>query len=310
MPKKELRPEDFIVPLSINSLDGRMLRMPSAKKAGRDILLIYGHHANLERWFGLVENLVQYGNVTMPDLPGFGGMDSFYKINTRPNIDAFADYLAAFVKMRYRNKRVTVYAISYGFVVVTRMLQRYPELAQKIDLFIGFAGFMHESDILYGPKKRRFYRYVARFFATRPVAVIIRYCGLNKLVLRVLYKSFPNSRRRMIEVTPEEFKLNIDFEQILWQANDVRTHWLTTSEFLNLNNLGKHISTPVVHVVSKKDHYLNNISVEQHMRQVFTDYSQFVASTKAHVPGVLANKKQMAVMLPSGLRRLLNKKSR
>lgn len=308
MPKNKLRVEDFIVPLSINGLDGRMLYMPSPKKPGREILLVYGHHANLERWTGLVENLVSYGNVTMPDLPGFGGMDSFYRINTRPNIDAFADYMASFVKMRYRNKRVTIYAISYGAVVVTRMLQRYPQLAQKVDLFIVFAGFMHHSDLLYGPKKRKVYGLVARFFATRPVAIIIRYCGLNKLVLRTLYKTFPNSKRRMIEVTPEKFALNIDFEQVLWQSNDVRTHWLTTSEFLSLNNLRGHVSTPVIHVVSEKDHYINNIPVEQHMRQVFSDYTQFVARTKAHVPSVLASKKEMAVMLPAGLRKLLNKK--
>jgi len=45
-----------------------MLRAP-AKKAThkREILLLYGHHAKLERWYGLVENLQDYGTVTMPE---------------------------------------------------------------------------------------------------------------------------------------------------------------------------------------------------------------------------------------------------
>jgi pimeloyl-ACP methyl ester carboxylesterase len=308
MPKNSKNVADYILPLNINGLQGRMLRAPSETEHRREILLIYGHHAVLERWWGLVENLSEYGNVTMPDLPGFGGMESFYKIGIRPDIDAFADYLAAFVKLRYRQKRVTIYAISYGFVIVTRMLQRYPELAKKVDLLISFAGFMYKDDIHYGGRKKSFYAYVARFLATRPIAILIRYIGLNKFVLRNLYTTFPNSRRRMIEITPEEFERNINFELTLWQANDVRTHWLTTSEFINLNNLGRHVSLPVVHIISKNDHYLDNLRVEQHMRQIFSDYTSFIARTKAHVPSVIADKTAMSVMVPPGLKRLLNRK--
>ena len=88
------QPADYIQPLNINGLEGRMLHVPAPPKKHREILLLYGHHAKLERWWSLVENLQQYGSVTMPDLPGFGGMDSFYRVHRRPTIDAFADYLA------------------------------------------------------------------------------------------------------------------------------------------------------------------------------------------------------------------------
>jgi hypothetical protein len=64
----------------------------------------------------------------------------------------------------------------------------------------------------------------------------------------------------------------------------------------------------VVHIASGKDHYLNNISVEQHMRQIFSGYEQFVAKTKAHVPSAIADKASMGVMLPPGLRRILSRK--
>ncbi|HEU4609283.1 MAG TPA: hypothetical protein VFS31_14300, partial [Chitinophagaceae bacterium] len=100
MPRKKQMAE-HILPLNINGLQGRMLRMPAKKRTNKEILLIYGHHATLERWYGLVENLSEYGNVTMPDLPGFGGMQSFKKAGRKPDIDAFADYLAAFIKLRY-----------------------------------------------------------------------------------------------------------------------------------------------------------------------------------------------------------------
>jgi pimeloyl-ACP methyl ester carboxylesterase len=308
--KNAANPAGFILPLDINGLSGRVLRAPSTSRKKREILLVYGHHATLERWWSLVQNLTPYGNVTMPDLPGFGGMESFSKIKTKPTIDAYADYLAAFVKLRYKNRRVTIFAISFGFIVVTRMLQRYPELAKKVDLLVSAVGFMHKDDLNFKPSFQRLLKVGSRLFATRPIALFIRYACLNRYVLTHFYIRLPNSKRRMVEVTPEEFNRSMDFEVILWQANDVRTHWLTTSEFLGLDNCRQHVALPVLHITSKKDYYVNNIVVEQHMRQVFSDYTQIASKSKAHVPSVIADKAAMAVMVPPGLKRLLREKPR
>ena len=308
MPEFAEAAAEFILPLYMNGLSGRMLRAPSTTDRQREILLIYGHHAMLERWWSLVENLRQYGPVTMPDLPGFGGMESFYKIGIKPDIDAYADYLAAFVKLRYKRKRVTVFAISYGFVVVTRMLQRYPELAQKVDLLVGVVGFMHKTDFHWPARTRFTYRLGTRLFATRPLAFLIRHVFLTRFVIKGLTRLIPHSKHRFIEVTPEEFESNMDFEVKLWHANDVRTHWLTTSQFFSLDNTAKPVPLPVVHVVSKNDHYFNNLVVEQHMRLVFTGYKRFTAKTKAHTPHITADKKTTAVLLPTGLKRLLAQK--
>lgn len=305
--KPSQNPADYIVPLNINGLDGRMLRAPATGKHDREILLLYGHHAMLERWWGLVQNLTDYGTVTMPDLPGFGGMDSFYKISQRPTIDNFADYLAAFIKMRYKRKRVTIVAISFGFVVATRMLQRYPELVKKVDLFISVVGFMHRDDFVYSPRQRTMLRKAARVLATRPSAFLIRHIGLRRIVLNTLYAKLPNSKRRMIEVTEEEFRSTLDFEYKIWHANDIRTHWLTTSEFLNLDNCTKQVDLPIYHVITEEDHYFKNGVVEQHMLVVFSDYHQYMARSKAHTPSILADKKAMRVLLPPALRRVLAK---
>lgn len=310
MPKAQSQsPIDYIVPLHINGLDGRMLHMPAPKGKNREILLVYGHHAMLERWWGLVQNLNEYGAVTMPDMPGFGGMDSFYKIDRRPNIDAFADYMAAFIKLRFRRKRITIFAISYGFIVITRMLQRYPELAKKVDILVAPVGFMHRDDFLFTPRQRAVLRRVARLFATRPVAVFIRYVGLNKPVIKFFTKQFPNSKRRFIEVTPEEFDNTVDFDVEIWQANDVRTHWLTTSEFLNLDNCTKRIDLPIYHIMSSDEHYFDNEVVKQHMLVVFNRYKGYTAKSKAHTPPILATKEEMRAFVPAGLRRILSKQA-
>ena len=308
MPKNTLKhPADYIVPLNINKLEGRMLHVPAPPKRDREILLIYGHHAMLERWWGLVENLNIYGAVTMPDLPGFGGMDSFGTIGQKTSIDAYAEYLAAFIKLKYRRKRVTIVAISFGFVVATRMLQKFPELTKKVDLLVSIVGFVHKDDFVYSPRRRQMYRAIARFFATRPVSFTIRHAFLNKFVIKTLYSKLPNGKRRMIEATPEEFDLMMDFDTLIWQTNDVRTHWLTTFEFLNLDNCKQQVNLPVVHIVSKQEHYFVNEIVKQHMLVVFKSYRGFTANSKAHTPTILADKKSSAVLLPPGLRRQLAK---
>lgn len=284
-----------------------MLCMPSEKHPKREILFIYGHHAMIERWWGLIENLVNYGNVTVPDLPGFGGMDSLAKIGIKPTTDDLAEYLAAFIKLRYKHKKFTIYAISYGFVVTTRMLQLHPELSKKVDILISCVGFMHGDDFHWPKARRRVFRIATRLIAARPLPFLIRYCALNRFVIHTLTSTLPNSKHRFIEVTPEEFDSTMELEVQLWQANDVRTHWLTTSEFFSLDNTKKHIDLPVIHVVSEGDHYFNNVKVEEHMRQVFSGYKQFIAKTQAHTPHVTASKKDMAVLLPTGLRRMLAK---
>jgi pimeloyl-ACP methyl ester carboxylesterase len=306
--KKLKTPADYIVPLNMNGLDGRMLYVPALGKRDREILLIYGHHAMLERWWGLVENLSDYGAVTMPDLPGFGGMDSFYKIGKKPTIDQYADYLAAFIKLRFRRKRFTVVAISYGFVIVTRMFQKYPDLVKRVDILISLAGFVHKDDFVYSVPRRKLYQYATRLFATPPSAFLIKHVGINKPWIKLATRLVPHSKRRFVEVSPEVFDLTMDFEVQLWQANDARTDWLTRSEFLNVDNCQERINLPVYHVISQEDHYFKNEIVKQHMLVVFQKYYQYTARSRAHTPSILADKKAASVMLPASLRRVLAQK--
>ena len=299
---------DYIVPLDVNGLSGRMLEMPAPKRYKREILIIYGHHALLERWWGLAQSFNDVGAVTMPDLPGFGGMDPFFTIGKQPTIDNYADYLAAFVKMRYKRRRFTVVGISFGFVVVTRMLQKYPELAKKVDLVVSIVGFMHRDDFLFKPRQRTSYAFWTRQMSRRPIAWLIRYGWLNRFTIRQIYIKLPAGKRRFLDMDPEEFDTMMDFEVKLWQANDVRTHWQTTSEFLKLDNCQKQVDLPSFHVASSHDHYFDNDIVEQHMRVVFNDYQRATMKSKAHTPSVLGDKKDMSIMVPPTLRKELRKR--
>ena len=298
---------DFIVPLNINGLQGRMMRVPSTTKRKREILFVYGHHASLERQWGVIDYLSQYGNVTMPDLPGFGGMQSFYRLGKKASIDNLADYLAAFIKLRYKNKKITIAALSLGFVITTRMLQRYPELTKKVDLLISVVGFTHKSEFKFSRTRYLCYRYGALFFTGRIRALFFRYVILQGWILRLVYGKTNNAKHKFEGLTPEESKRALDFEVYLWQVNDVRTYMRTTYEFLGLDNLLKRVDLPVWHIAVQADNYFDNFLIEQHLGVIYSKVESVLAVMDSHAPSVVADAKTAAPLFPQKIRNLLAK---
>ncbi len=307
MTKTSQNPTDYIVPLNMNGLQGRMLHMPARRAGQREILFIYGHHSSLERWWGLVQNFNRYGAVTMPDLPGFGGMDSFYKIGETASIDKLADYLAAFIKMRYKRRRVTLVGMSLGFVIATRMLQRYPDLVKKVDLLVSLAGFAHKDDFVFSRARRLQYLTLARVFSLPVAAGFFRHVCLNAHVLRAVYRRTHNAKEKFAGLIGEELKEITEFEVRLWHDNDVRTYSQTTKEFLQLDNTKVPVGIPVHHVGVAADRYFDNAVVEQHMRQIFSEF-HLVATLNAanHAPSVIADAKSASAFIPPKLKRLLS----
>lgn len=304
-------PNEYVMPLNMNGLRGRMMRLPAKKKTkNREILLVYGHHASLERMYGAAEVLNDYGAVTVPDLPGFGGMDSFYKIGEKPDMDTMADYLATFIKLRYRNRRITIAAVSYGFTVITRMLQRYPDITKKVDMLVSIVGFTHHEDFTFSPVRMRLYKIGAYVFSHKFSAILFKNLALHPAVLKTLYARTHNAKHKFADLGEEERKALTEFEVHLWRINDVQTHWKTTSEFLKLNNCTVQINLPVWHVGVKLDNYFNADTVEQHMRVVFSDFIYVKAPFDRHMPNVIAGKKESANLVPRKIRTELNKKDK
>jgi pimeloyl-ACP methyl ester carboxylesterase len=300
-------PEDYIVPLNISGLEGRMLQLPASGKHKRELLFIYGHHSTLERWWGLMEVLSKYGEVTMPDLPGFGGMDSFYKVGRQPSIDNMADYLAAFIKWRYkRKKKITLVGMSFGFVVITRMLQRYPELIGKVDLLVSLVGFAHRDDFSFSTRRRRVYSIASKVLSHPMPAFVFRYVALNPIVLRIAYARTPNAKHKFdSDQSRDDFNRQMDIEIRLWHANEVRTHWATTHEFLNLDNCDRFIDKPVWHVSTSNDHFFDHSVVEQHMRIIFSEFHEAETKLTSHAPSVIADATMAEPMVPKKLREVL-----
>lgn len=309
--KASKNPADYIVPLNINGLEGRMLRLPapSAKAAAnKEILFVYGHHSSLERWWGLAQVLNRYGAVTMPDLPGFGGMDSFYKIGKKPTVDNLADYLAAFLKLRYKRKQVTIVGMSFGFVIVTRMLQNYPELAKKVRLLVSVVGFAHKDDFTFS--KPRYWSYLlgTRILSLRLPPIFFRYTALQPWVLRNFYGRTHNAKHKFAQAKDQaDIELIKKVEVGLWHDNDVRTWAFTTAEFLTFDNCRVRVDLPIWHVAAKSDHFFDNHVVEQHLRIIFSGFHSVAIDLKTHAPSVIADEKAAAALVPAKLRRALSR---
>ena len=306
MVKKTLKnPEDYIYPLNINGLEGRMLRLPPPEGKKREILFIYGQHSTLERWWGLMEEFNKYGALTMPDLPGFGGMTSLYKIGQEANLDNLAGYLAAFVKLKYRRKKVTIAGMSLAFAIVTRMLQLYPELTGNVEYLISIVGLAHHDDFIFNGRRKAVYRMGSAIFARKWPAFFFRHIFLQPAYLKRVYHRSSNAKEKFKDISGDEFQRTMETEILLWKVNDIRTQMKTSYEMLTLNNSTRRVDLPVYHVASKKDRYFNNVKVENHMRQIFSDFHIFYTKSPNHAPTIIADAKDAAPFIPPALRRLL-----
>lgn len=306
MPKNQpIIPSEYVIPLNMNKLRGRMLKMPAPKGKKREILLIYGHHSSLERMYSLAQVLNDYGGVTMPDLPGFGGMDSFYKIGERPDLDTMADYLASFIKLRYKSRRFTVAGISYGFLIVTRMLQKYPEIAKKVDMLVSVVGFAHHEDFVFSKSRFRIYKYSAKFFSFRLPAWIFRNIALHPTILRTFYSKTHNAKVKFDGLTKDENEALTEFEIALWRNNHLRTYMATSVSMLTVDNCKKRVDMPVYHIGVDVDNYLDKNIVEQHMHVIFNDFIYMRSPLKKHMPNVIAGKAETAKLFPTKLKKLL-----
>jgi len=309
--KTDQRPEDFIVPLDINGMQGRLLHMPAPPKyKNRNILIAYGHHSSLERWWGLAQNFNTYGAVDMPDLPGFGGMDSLFSIGKKPDLDNMADYLASFVKWRYKRKKVVIVGFSFGFLVATRMLQRYPELTQKVEILVSAVGFARYDDLVFSRRRMFYYRWGTRFFSARVPAWLFRYAFLNTYMLKKFYAGTKTAKDKFTGADNELIEKLMAMEIILWHSNDVRTHMYTNYQMFVVDNCQKQIDLPLWHVTANFDQYFDAHRVEQHLRVIFNEVNIMPVGAGKHAPSVIADKKEAGAFIPPKLRRMLaDKKS-
>jgi len=308
MPKTKFEnPADYIEPLELNGLRGRLLRLPAQKAGQPEILFVYGQHSSLERWWGLAQALNKFGGVTMPDMPGFGGMTSLYKTGKQADIDNLADYLADFINSRLEPEQVTLVAMSLAFAVATRMLQRHPELVGRVNNLVSIVGLAHRDDFIFSPGRVRFYRLATRLFSYKWPAAFFQGAFLQPFYLRRVYRYSRFAKEKLAELSGDEFRRTMDMEMVLWKINDLRTQMKTNHEMFVLDNCGQRLDLPVYHVASKHDRYFDHKRIEDHFKQIFSSVEVFYTKDPNHAPTIVATAEQAAPFIPDDLARLLTK---
>lgn len=303
MSKKFVNPASFMMPLNINGMDGRLMRLESTNRHNkREILLIYDLQSNIEKWWGLAVVLKKYGNVTLVDLPGFGGMDSFYTIGLKPTINNMADYVASFIKLKFKRKRLSVVGVGFGSVVLTRMMQRNPDIDNKINLAIYINGYAHSDDFAMKKFNRQIMRAYSSIGSLRLFGQILSMTMHNGMVLSALYplSKFKTSRNGPSREFIRRFKID------LIMATDFRTSMFLNRELLKLDNCRSRIKRTVYHITTSNSGL--NVSpklVEQHFRVIYDKYYQLPAKVGRKMPLVLNDEKVAIRYLPAKVRRLL-----
>lgn len=263
MPKKSKQTKPTT--LRINRLRGRMLNLPAPRgKASNEILLVYGAHASIESVNAFAKLLNRFGSVSVPDLPGIGGMTSFYTINEQPTVDNFASYIASFIEFRYHRKRnISIVCIGEGTLFVTRMLQNHQKAASKIKSVTAIGGILHKNDIPNINSNRIIKRITYRFLLTGPVA----WC-IERFRFKWLIKA-----THSLKGQPQQIR---DLDAQLWQVCDMRTHVYIKSQLLKVDLCQQKVDKNLRIIWANMPPKIDLKALEQHALIVYKRTTVFV----------------------------------
>ena len=298
-------PEKLIVPMNINGIKGRVLTLPATGSVKQNILLIYGHHSSIERMYSLARSLTEYGTITMPDIPGFGGMDSFYSIGETPSIDRMADYLATFIKLQYKKRSFVVCGMSYGSLIVTRMMQKYPDIAKQVSMNISLVGFSNKEDFSFSPRTYKILYNGSRLLSHPIPSFFAKHVVFSKPLITLTYRLTAKSHVKMKDATKEERNRRIRFEVYLWQCNDARTYFATSASFLNIDLTTIPIPTKVYHIHVTGDQYFRKETVVKNLAKIYTKVIIYTVNLPNHAPTVISDQEEAGKIIPTKLKKLL-----
>lgn len=304
-------PDNEVFPLEVGGLHGRQLKLAAREGQDRDILLVYGVHSSMERMYTTAKFHSRYGRVWMPDLPGFGGMDSFYKIGRVADIDDYADYLYTYIRTcKLDTKKLRIVAMSFGFLVVTRMLQKYPELTENVEFVVSFVGFGRTSDFSVDTLDKTYNKILMKLTDTKLGGNLVGTLLFNKLSLRVLFAIFrvinPNPKYR--HNTKESRASAQEMELELWSKNDARTkfHTYRVLADFDLTKGQKPINLDLYDMITPADQYFDSQAVSKTLARLFTSSSTYMANLKLHAPSVIGNEDDVANIYPEAIKKILN----
>jgi hypothetical protein len=268
-----------------------------------NVLIVYDFNSNIEMYFGLAVYLSKRSNVTVVDLPGFGGMDSMYKIRKIPSINNISDYLASFIKLRYKNKRLNLLTFGFGSVLAVRCIQNNDSLFKKINNYIFINGYSHHDDFDISSRRKKYRYLLNRIKATSLVSFIIKSTIYSRSFLD--YRINKNSEVRKLS---NGFSYLKQFLVDLNRENDLRTKYYLQAQVLKLDNCNNHISGKCWFVnVGSKSKGLIPRRIEQHFKIIFSTFASVNVKGVRKIPLIMNDEKIAAKIIPIKIRNILRK---
>lgn len=303
---------DYVYNFRCYGLRGRYWDAPAYKSQHNQhlIVMIYGHHASLERNQGILQHLRHFGRVLIFDLPGFGGMESFYKIKEKPTLDNYVSFIHLFLKRKIpANQKFTLISMSLGFIMVTRLLSLHPAYSRRIPLLISLVGFLRGKNLRFTPLRRFLYLLGSRLIATRPGAFIFRYLILNSWVIKAFYANTKLAKAKFAQMSQQETEQALETEVRLWQDNDVRTWAYTSRLMLEINLVGESIKNDLHHITVREDQFLDGNLNLSDLKQTYGSVVCHQIPLQQHAPTTIADDKEAGRFISPALKALLKKQS-
>lgn len=303
---------EHLAEFEVDGLRGRCWDAPALRqrRAGHTIIIVYGHHSSLERNLGLAQYLRRYGRVVMPDLPGLGGMDSFYSQGNRPTLDNYADFLNSFLRLKFKRAQAfSIFGFSLGFLVATRFLQKYPDNLKRLRLLVSVAGFVRGDALKFSPARRFYYDALGRFASTRPGAAIFKRIFLGEWSLRHFYDKTFLAKSKFSGSSARRRRELMEMELRLWRCNDVRTWAFTGRAMLACDLTGQPLQHRLYQLSASGDQFLAGKVNLRGLKKVYNEVEVLKVEFPKHAPTVITDTAEMEAIMPSSLTRLLKKES-
>ena len=236
----------------------------------------------------------------MPDLPGFGGMDASYKNGKYPSLSFFASHFKHFIDTHVaKDRRLTLFGISFGFQIVTQMLHDYPAECKRVETVVSFAGFVHPSDFSMSLSyKLPLIEGVARTSRTRIGGSVYKALRHERLIVAVymLTKPIQVKIKTMDRKTARSYAKE---QAALWKTNDARTQGATAWDFVKKNDLTDYrIEADLVYLGVPNDHILDSSRVKSELEHMYGNMSAYDLLLDNHAPLDIETSAKVRAVLP------------
>lgn len=291
--------------LSQGGMTGRLATYKARTNTKRVIYMISGMHTSHERMSPIAHYFSKYGTVIAPDLPGVGGMDSFFTVNQEFSLNSYADFLYDFFKQQKikSTNKPTIVGMSFGFLVLTRMLQRHPDTHDWFEQVVAIGGFGQQSDFN-NKLAVKITPVISLPLSTRPGAWFLETFIFKKPVLKVLFKIaklIGNTKHN--SVSNEDRKALIDMETSLWVENDARTRFHIYRMFLNTNLVkgAQPIGNHLYNLFIPSDQWVKHDEVQKSMKRLYKKVTKLQLDSTLHAPSVISGEEEIDTMFKEAL---------